>query len=152
MRPYVRKKLPNQDVIIFNRIKNAIDNLPNLVLGKDEEGRNIDISCHILARAIAKAFGLRYADGYFCRNYQHSWVLTGQRNIIDVYPVGIFGGPLLISCDINSPTSFLYRRHFLTKKFKRPSFVRAVKVVTSFIMLNHNLFDCYADHRFFARA
>lgn len=152
MRVYVQKILPKEDVIIFNRIKTAIDNLPNLVLGKDEEGRHIELSCHILARAIAKAFGLRYADGYFCRIYHHSWVLTRKGNIIDVYPVGIFGGPLLISCDPNSPANFLYKRHFLGVKLKRPSLQRAVKITTSFILLNHNLFDCYADRRLLAQA
>jgi hypothetical protein len=152
MRPYVRKMLPNEDVIIFNRIKTAIDNLPDLVLGKDEEGRIIEISSHILARAVAKVFGLRYIDGYFCRSYQHSWVLTRYGNIIDVYPIAVFGGPILLHRGDNSPARFLYKRRFLTNKFQQPSFQRSVKIIVSWLALGHNLFDCYADRHLLARA
>lgn len=76
MRPYVSKFIPQENLELFEKIKMAVTAMPDIDLGKDEEGEEIILSCHILARAIAKLFSLKFVDGYFHPNYNHSWLLT----------------------------------------------------------------------------
>ncbi len=135
MKPHVLKFIPNTDIELFEKIRSSVNLLPDLDLGKDDENLPVILSCHILSRAVAKVFSLRFIDGYFHSNAQHSWVLTPNENIIDVYPVGIFGGPILVHGESFCPSSWLYRQDTRMRptfqQFDEPCFVRAVETVRS---------------------
>ena len=95
MESYALNYLSDNDVMLFNKIRVLIDKFDDIDLGKDESGEKIILSCHIMARALARIFSLDYADGYFQPNYEHSWLVTPRGNIIDIYPINALGGPLL---------------------------------------------------------
>lgn len=127
MRPYVSKFIPQENLELFEKIKMAVTAMPDIDLGKDEEGEEIILSCHILARAIAKLFSLKFVDGYFHPNYNHSWLLTPTGNLIDVYPIAVLGGPILISGAFSSPARWLYKKENISDGlFNKPSFRRSV--------------------------
>ena len=63
MKPYALKVIQPEDVFLFGKIKKAIEELPHVNLGRDEKGREIELSCHMLARAVAKFFPVRVRDG-----------------------------------------------------------------------------------------
>jgi hypothetical protein len=138
MRFYAEGSIAKADQELFKRIEKSIHSLSNnLDLGKDEIGSRIELSCHILARAVALIFSLRYVDGKHLDLIEHSWVETSSGNIIDVYPVGALGGPQLI--DASSTFIFKKREYIaLSKKNWRarygemdnsPSFHRAIDMV-----------------------
>ena len=64
-------------------------------------------SCFLLARGISFSYDLDYRDGWFNISQEHSWIVTPHNNIIDLYPMGIVGGPILL--DIQSPWCLLYK-------------------------------------------
>jgi len=130
MRSYVLKYISKEEVELFEKIRKAVTVMPDIDLGKDEEGEEIILSCHILARAVARVFLLRFVDGYFYPNYNHTWLVTAAENIIDVYPVAIFGGPILISGAFSSLARWLYKKDNISNGlFSKPSFRRSVKAV-----------------------
>lgn len=135
MKPYVLSQVPSGDIELFRRIQRAVNDFPDINLGVNESGETIILSCHILGRAIGKVFGLKYVDGFFYPNYQHTWLLTANGNIIDVYPVGILGGPFLLKGSDRytySPARWLYKKkRILRGKSKTPSFRRAVRIAVS---------------------
>ena len=45
------------------------------------------VRCHELARFVARVDNLQVVDGK-CNLVEHSWLLTPERNILDVYAVG----------------------------------------------------------------
>lgn len=124
MTPYalIRGGIPKDDVVMFEKIGTAVRALPDV----DENGEEIILSCHILARALAQVFSLEFKDGYFYPNFEHSWLVTPRNNIIDAYPVGMLtgsnGGPILIDGGRCSPARWLYKekaevtRSFLARK------------------------------------
>ena len=135
MTPYVARYLTAQDIEIFQKIRRLVEALPdNIDLGNDDRGEKIILSCYILVRALAKLFTLRYRDGYLHPNYRHSWLLTLDGQIIDPYPVAIWGGPLMIDGSISSPARWLYlpksSRIVSSGSFSRPWFQRAVRLIT----------------------
>jgi len=98
MKPHVLSLLPEEDVNLFLAIRKAVIGLPDIDLGVNKAtGEKTILSCHILAKAVAKLFSQKCMTGYLYPSYQHSWILTKNGNIIDVYPVAILGGPLMIS-------------------------------------------------------
>lgn len=114
MTPYIARCISFQNKELFVKIQFIVRHLPDLDLGIDEKGREVLLSCHMIARAIGKVLGLQYVDGVFCQNYAHSWLLSpDQKCIIDCYPVGMLGGPLLINAQglwyQASPGRKLYR-------------------------------------------
>jgi hypothetical protein len=116
---------------MLRRVQKAVTVLPDLDFGHDEAGRKIVLSCHILARAVGKAFGLRHVDGYFYPNFQHSWLTTDAGNVIDVYPVGILGGPILVAGPA-TPAGWLYeKKRVLRGQTKMPSFRQTVRIVAA---------------------
>ncbi len=128
MKPYVLRFISKADLELFEKIKIAVNKLPDIDLGKDEEGKEIILSCHILARAIAKLFSLKFIDGYFYPNYNHTWLLTPDGNIIDVYPIAVVGGPILVENSFSSPVRWLYKKkNICDRLFSRRSFRRSVK-------------------------
>jgi hypothetical protein len=91
MRVYAETLLPADDQRLLRRIEHK------LVKMSDDP-----ISCHVLARAVQQCFdGLKVVDGYIRGpvRYNHTWLTTESKNIIDVYPVAIVGGPLLLAGD-----------------------------------------------------
>lgn len=134
MIPYAVKDISPEDIVLFNKIKTAVSNLPDIDLGKDDKGKKIILSCHILGRAIAKVFSLKYVDGYYYPNFDHTWLLTENGNLIDVYPVATIGGPIMIvgNPHLYTPVYWLYKKKRLTGRgFGKWWFRRAVnKMVT----------------------
>ncbi len=118
MTPYSMKYIQEEDLAIFKRIRNAVLKLPDINLGLNKEGDKILLSCHILARAVARVFLLKYVDGFFIPNFCHSWILSPSGHVIDVYPVGILGGPILMVASGNAPLiEFHYKEADLKNKF-----------------------------------
>ena len=132
MTPYATRHIPKESLDLFNQIRTAITTMKDPDLGWNEDGNRITLSCHMLARAVAAVFGLRVCDGYFSNElYDHSWVLTPQGQIIDTYPIGTIGGPIMLSNDRYSPCSRLYKklsaRKLSRRRFSEPSFRRSVR-------------------------
>lgn len=93
------------------------------------------LSCHILVRAAAKVYNLKYQDGFFpAIGFEHSWLLTPTGNVIDVYPVGIVGGPIMIDPTVGHliylPKSI---RSISCGRFSQPWFRKAVTKVTAML-------------------
>ena len=137
MTPYVLSLFPREDIDIFWQIKRLVDRLPDVDLGKDESGESVVLSCHILCRAIARLFELKVEDGLFADIFNHSWLVTNCGNVIDPYPVGILGGPIIVEgCDpfdTFSPARRLYRPKstycILHGRSQKSSFRRSVRRV-----------------------
>lgn len=100
MRLYMVSMIPGEDLLLFQRIERAVQEMPDIDLGKDKEGMPILVSCHMVARAIARIFPeVACEDGYFIkRGVRHSWLVI-KRNpelLIDPYPVALVGGPIMV--------------------------------------------------------
>lgn len=127
MTPHSRKVVHEEDQKLFDRIRSAVENLPDGL--RDHEGKELEISCHKLARAVGVAFKLKWQDGYFILpSYHHSWLRTDRGNIIDVYPIGMIGGPILVdakncyaymSAYIALPTAMVSKKRFATVAFRK---------------------------------
>ncbi len=129
MTPYVRRYVTNPEFQIFEKIRRAVEVLPDLDFGEDEKNRPIVLSCHMLARAIGRVFSLKVVDGFFTSNCEHSWLLTPEGHIIDVYPVAVLGGPILVDSGFGSPLKGFYlkaKRGEYREKFNQPEFRNAV--------------------------
>ena len=126
MTPYCvsEKHISPEEIELLQKIKLIVALLPDLDLNGEK------ISCHLLARAIGQIFNLRWVDGYFYPSYQHSWLLTNEGNILDVYPIAIVGGPILVvgpkDC-WRAPSRFHYRKKRLRIGTKRSSFQKALR-------------------------
>lgn len=133
MTPYAERFISEEDLALFTRIRKAVEQMGNPDLGSDEEGRPVILSCHILARAVAKVFPVRVRDGYFAWNYDHSWVETPSGHLIDPYPVAAIGGPIMFEGSEASPQRRIYDRSSAKKisrgRFGKTSFRRAVRRV-----------------------
>ena len=92
MTPFAAKMLPKSDLVAFKKIRLVLTRMPDVILPKGQE-----VSCHMIARALARHFPLTYVDGHFgMRGWRHSWLVTLEGNIIDPYPWATVGSPLLI--------------------------------------------------------
>jgi len=133
MTPHALSRLHKEDVKLFLKVRDAINHLPNIDLGVDGDKKKIVLSCHILARAVAIVFDLELVSGYLYPDYEHSWVTTPNGNIIDVYPVGVFGGPFLVDGTEYSPSRWHYLRNdekILSRVgFDKPSFKLSVQKI-----------------------
>ncbi len=121
MTPYARQFVSNEEFELFIKIKELVAKLPDVNLGLDRFEHEIDLSCHMLARVVAEIFSLEFVDGYFTIGFQHSWVLTPKRQIIDVYPVAILGGPILMDASSFSPARNCYLKMNKKRCYKVPS-------------------------------
>lgn len=130
MKPYVFEFIPEEDLKLFEKIKIMVAKMSDIDLGKDKDGKII-LSCHILVRAVAKFFSLKFVDGYLYPNFNHSWLVTPNGNIVDVYPIATIGGPVLIDGSYNSPARWLYKKDsvFCERYVSGRSFRRSVKKV-----------------------
>ena len=132
------------DLDPFKKISDVLDTLPTPYLGFTPNGSHIVLSCHILARAVGAVFGLPVIDGMYAVAYKHSWLRIPQsRNIIDVYPVAMLGGPLLIS-GISGPGRTLYVEKDIScfhrdgLNFHEPAFIKAVEIMIKDIEFAHH--------------
>lgn len=131
----------DEDWHLFRAVRRCVRHLPDdLDLGLDEKGKQIKLTSHILARAVATVYKrLSWAEGvYFQDDYDHAWVRISN-HIMDVHPqtIGRFGGVTLEIGMWPFPANRLYRRmgaeehreHY-GDRFFQTSFVRAVNIVT----------------------
>ena len=127
MTPYVEKHVPSKDLELFRRIERLVHQLPDLDLGKDERGEPIILSCHMICRALARMFpDVRVQDGRFAHVAQHSWLITKRGWVIDPYPVGILGGPLLVGHEISIYFHLYCEQPLTVSAFSQDSFHRSV--------------------------
>lgn len=131
MTPYYKQFVPNHELALFEKIEGMIINMKDIDLGDDENGDRIILSCHMLARAVAKLLKQKYVDGYFYPNFEHSWIVLPSGAIVDLYPISILGGPILMAGGCNSVTETYYTACSSQKiscgRFSQPSFKRSVQ-------------------------
>ncbi len=110
MNPFALRTLSEEEVSLFRKIEKVVDLLPDIDLGT-EGGKEIPLSCHLLAQAIGTCLHLKVETGTYHDIFEHSWLRTRSGKIIDVYPVATLGGPLLI--DNRLRLGQLYRPTFI---------------------------------------
>lgn len=123
MKPFVLSQIQANDLLTFEKIKSAVVAMPDLDLGIKSNGDKIVMSCHILAHAARRAFGgtegVDVIDGEFLQGFDHSWLVTQSLNIIDVYPIGTVGGPVMIDGRSGLLSRLLYHQLDPKKKSDR---------------------------------
>lgn len=133
MTPYAERYISENDLELFAKIKKALERMGDPDLGFDENGEVIILSCHILARAVAKVFPVRVRDGFFAKVFNHSWVETSSGHLIDLYPVAVIGGPIMFEGRFDSPKKRIYTYTSAKRQshgsFSKNSFRRAVRRV-----------------------
>lgn len=92
---YTEKHLQTEDIELFRKIEYVIDKIELPHIGEETE-----VTCHMLADAVSDVFCLEVIRGHFIRGYEHSWLVTKHRNLIDVYPFGMIGGPMIIAREV----------------------------------------------------
>ncbi|MCX6713710.1 MAG: hypothetical protein NTV48_01225 [Candidatus Vogelbacteria bacterium] len=113
MKTYSDQYVSAEERELFSLIQKVVSLLVVPDLGQNNKGEDVVLSCHILARATAKVFELKHVDGYFVSCYCHSWLITLSGHVIDVYPVGVLGGPVLWVNARNAPTPRLFQKRRL---------------------------------------
>ena len=115
MVPFTEKQLSKDCpdcVEQFRQIREIINEATFKDVGK--------LSCHVLCIAVGELFEPKFKikHGYYTPGLQHSWLVDRYGNIIDLYPWGAIGGPMLIARTIagilsgyKAPNgnSFMYR-------------------------------------------
>lgn len=114
MKPYAHDRFTEEELFAWHYVRELISRVPDEIdLGSKPNGDKVIISCHMLCHALHVIVPtLRVEDGYYCKGYEHSWLLTSRGNIIDAYPIATLGGPLLLdatSCPF-PPAEELYQR------------------------------------------
>lgn len=97
--------------VYAEKLISATDHLNFLGLASSLLGVSFkDVSCHHVAIAVAMLFPSvgKAEHGRYLKTWEHSWIRTPDGNIIDVYPVGCIGGPLLLDGN-HGPASLLYK-------------------------------------------
>lgn len=113
MQVYACREVPKEDQEIFFQMKEIFENMPEIDLGKNNKGQEVDVSCHMLARAFAQFFPVTVKDGFFFKKGNfHSWLETKQ-SIMDVYPIAMMGGPVLVDKKGYNPWSQQYLEDIL---------------------------------------
>jgi hypothetical protein len=118
---------------LFEQIRRAVDALPAIELGSEKLGKR-PLTPHLLVRALARAFGTSYQDGYYHLYIPHAWLVTEAGNVIDVWPVGGVGA-VLVDTGPESPLRNLYEpcapisfgEHFGGNTFRND--IRAVTLI-----------------------
>jgi len=91
MRPYANTVFTASQLDLFETIRRCVTSVPH-THGHD------DPSCHELARAVGRQFGLPVVDGHYLLGFEHSW-LDVDGHVLDVYPIGHAGysiSPILV--------------------------------------------------------
>ncbi|EKD23748.1 MAG: hypothetical protein ACD_81C00186G0002 [uncultured bacterium] len=120
------------------------DLIPNdISLGSDCNNKRVELSCHIVVRAFANTLpSTRCVDGLFSAGFQHSWLMTENSALIDVFPVQVVSSPLLFwhhPTNYVKPSGFLYQEdpnvmHGVYKHVGKWQFDRAVGLLTDFLI------------------
>ena len=129
MTPYVTRYISRRELALFRVVEKTITRLPDINFGTDRDGQVIFLSCHILARAVGEIFGLKVCDGKYFEIFDHSWNITPEGNLLDVYPVAALGGPILHDFSTPAPASRLFVEKKLGKVFKSEVFLNRVRQV-----------------------
>ena len=132
MNPYVTAFIPPEDQRLWKLIRRQVSQLPNLNFGKDDNGEEVLLSCHILARAVGNVHNIQVVDGHWFIGFEHSWCVTEHGNIIDVYPVATLGGVTLVHGDMPLINQLYRRKESLevsNARFETDWFERAVEIV-----------------------
>ena len=111
MKPYVLKDIDEEDLDIFHDICTVVGLLPDFDLApsKNSQGRRRDLTCHVLCQALTVFFPVKCHHGYyFSPGWEHGWLTTPAGHIIDAYPWGTVGGPIMIGNHFNIPGMHLY--------------------------------------------
>lgn len=132
VKKFVEKYIPPEEIELFNEIRAVLEKMEEPNLGFDEEGREILPSCHMLVRAMAKVFPqVKVQDGYYSRRFSHSWLKTKSGHLIDLYPVAMVGGPLMMDGGEESPSNDVYIPFRAVEvgfgKFSKTSFRRSIR-------------------------
>lgn len=95
------EEVAEKEMGLFRTVRSMVENFnPDKELSRK-------VSCHILVDALTPLFpDLKPQHGYWRPGWTHAWFRTPLDNIIDVYPWGTIGGPVMISCEVipNLPT------------------------------------------------
>lgn len=136
MTPWAQQFIPLEDLTLFYEIRYLAENMRDVELGEDEDGRQILLSCHMLCRAIAKLYPqLTVVDGFFRTGLRHAWLVTPKGSMIDPYVPGAVG--VLILPRKGSTSSAIdvyysmYEKNGLVGEFEdfcSWSFARAVEI------------------------
>jgi len=115
MKPYILSFVSSEDYNLFLQIRRVVQEIPEIDIGRDEKGKKILVSCHMITRALAYYFPVEYRDGYFFQKHlQHSWLVRGNYIIIDPYPVLMVGAPIMVTNRlVMSPWRFLYNEQLI---------------------------------------
>lgn len=136
--PYAFGVVLQEEVMLLERVGKAIAAMPDLDLGRDDGGDPYFVSCHMVVRAVAGVFGLQFRDGRFNGDVEHSWCISANDNIMDVYPVGILGGPLLVvgptwsRLYVEQPPQLLKLARIDTQRFK-DAVIRVTEMLRSVV-------------------
>lgn len=136
--PYVAKYIKPDDMALLNRIETAVQTMPDINLGDDKDGKPIILSCHMLTKALGRIFpSLKEKTGFYRKIYQHSWLITSNGNLIDVYPIATIGGPIMLAAKPASPqiNDYISDPNNIQFKgiFSQPHFNRSVRRLTKIL-------------------
>ena len=79
------------------------------VISEASFGEVRKLNCHVLCMAVGEVFDLKIEHGYYMPAFEHSRCIDRYGNIIDVYPWGTIGGPILIA----RPVAYRLRKNGL---------------------------------------
>ena len=129
----VKDLIPEEDLKLFGKIKDVVRQISNISFENFGLGDDT-ISCHVLVRSLEPFFEVKIVDGFFLNYYNHSWLVTPSGNVIDVYPVGILEGPILVEGIYNlAPALKMYKKvrdNYYKERFSKPEFKGAVEILT----------------------
>lgn len=120
MKPYAETELSAGEQVLLAEVRTIVAAMPEDVGGEEE------LSCHLLAHGIGRAFELKVVDGEILRGYDHSWIMTPEGNILDTYPVYTASGPIILLMKGLSPWKQIYHEDEVDYIWQRPSFHAAV--------------------------
>jgi hypothetical protein len=131
MTPFCKSLVSDETLALFTEIRRTVIAIPDLDLGVNEDGERIELSCHMLARAVASVWKVKCVDGYYYPCLQHSWNTMPGRIVIDAYPVYRVEGPSMMVGGFNRLTDHYYFPRPSSKiglgRFSKPSFRRSVR-------------------------
>ncbi len=98
MTPLVMRDVPAEEYDLFQKICLVVREMPDVDLGRNEQGDAIPVSSHMVTGALAANFSsVAVKDGFIFKNGSpHSWLETKSGLIIDPYPVAMVGGPVMV--------------------------------------------------------
>lgn len=88
MKPFVMNDLYDDQIQTLEELQRKISQIPDDIVLPS----NRDLSCHILARALARfsyPVKLEVVDGWYADMFPHSWLRQGHMGVYDPYPVGV---------------------------------------------------------------